>query len=69
MPLYEFTCDSCGLAQELLLHSEQKPVCESCGSEKMTKELSLPIAHSPSSGPDSPPPAGPCGSGCGCFPH
>ena len=70
MPLYEFVCQQCSREQELLVRGEQTPQCESCGSARLNRLLSVPAAHSsenrvnqPSSG--SP---GPCGSNCGCFP-
>ncbi|MCA9230630.1 MAG: zinc ribbon domain-containing protein [Planctomycetales bacterium] len=66
MPLYEFTCPKCGHEQEHLVRSDEQPACESCGHEQLTRLLSVPAAHSAS--PGGQPPAGPCGSGCGCFP-
>ncbi len=67
MPLYEFVCQQCEREQELLVRGEETPLCEACGSTRLTKLLSAPAAHSSSSRPESPP-AGSCGSGCGCFP-
>ena len=43
MPLYEYTCTSCGQTSELLLRSSaETPACPSCGSESMAKEFSVP---------------------------
>jgi putative FmdB family regulatory protein len=71
MPLYEFFCPDCQREQELLVRHDETPVCEHCGSKRLSKLLSVPIAHSgsnelggrPGNGP------GPCGSHCGCHPH
>lgn len=67
MPLYEFVCQSCDREQELLVRGEETPQCDSCGSDRLQKLLSVPAAHAAKSG-QSEPPAGPCGSSCGCFP-
>jgi putative FmdB family regulatory protein len=49
MPLYEFKCESCGTFSEVLVFGEEeKPVCRSCGSKELTKQIS---AHSSMSGP------------------
>lgn len=49
MPLYEFKCEDCGrLCEILIIKTEDKPECKSCGSTNMTKLIS---AHSPMSGP------------------
>jgi putative FmdB family regulatory protein len=68
MPLYEFVCQKCDREQELLVRGEEVPVCESCGSNQLTKLLSAPVAHSTGVGGGSAPslPAGGCGSGCAC---
>ena len=67
MPLYEFVCQQCGQEQELLIRGEAMPQCEKCGGEKLTRLLSAASAHTTSS-TGGPPPEGPCGSSCGCFP-
>lgn len=67
MPLYEFVCGDCQKEQELLVRGEEKPVCESCGSMRLTKLLSAPVAHSHSAaGGARSAPSGGCGSGCAC---
>ena len=72
MPLYEFVCGDCHSEQELLVRHEETPVCESCGGTRLTKLLSVPIAHS-TSGDAATRPAGgspgPCGAHCGCHPR
>ncbi|MCC6493717.1 MAG: zinc ribbon domain-containing protein [Pirellulales bacterium] len=71
MPLYEFYCPDCNCQQEHLVRGEETPSCESCGGHRLTKLLSVPIAHA--AGSSSPrgqgPLGGPCGSSCGCHPH
>ena len=69
MPLYEFICQDCRQEQELLVRAEEQVECQACGSQRLTKLLSVPVAHgSHDAGPSEPPP-GPCGSQCGCFPQ
>lgn len=47
MPIYEFTCQSCGSTSEFLVTGENDvPVCKSCGSEKLTKLLSATSSYS-----------------------
>jgi putative FmdB family regulatory protein len=64
MPLYEYTCDKCDSEFELLIRSTaETPACPSCGATKVTKQLSVPAAHSSKSSLpvcDTPP-----GGGCG----
>lgn len=67
MPLYEFVCHDCQREQELLIRGQETPQCESCGSESLQKLLSVPAAHAAKTSSTAPP-AGPCGSSCGCFP-
>jgi putative FmdB family regulatory protein len=41
MPMYDFVCKSCGDKSEQLVSSySDKPVCPSCGSGEMEKQLS-----------------------------
>lgn len=41
MPIFEYKCEKCGAAfEKLVLNSEEKVVCEKCGSEKVAKQLS-----------------------------
>lgn len=69
MPLYEFLCQDCRQEQELLVRGEVELECQQCGSTRLTKLLSVPVAHgSHTTGSGGEPPPGPCGSQCGCFP-
>jgi putative FmdB family regulatory protein len=71
MPLYEYVCENCHREIELLIRGSERPACEQCGSEHLTKLLSVPAAHSAGSSemgmPSGDMPAGgPCGmGGCG----
>ena len=40
MPLFEFVCQSCGKASELLVTGGSTPPCPHCGSRKLVKQLS-----------------------------
>lgn len=52
MPLYEYTCESCGAECELLVRREAKtPACPTCGERKLTKKLSTFAAHAKSAAP------------------
>jgi len=65
MPLYEYTCDSCDNHFELLIRTrDERAACPECGAKKVTKQLSVPAAHSASR--DSLPVCEvPRGGGCG----
>jgi putative FmdB family regulatory protein len=41
MPLYEYTCRSCGHFFELLVRHDTVPTCPSCSSQELERELSL----------------------------
>lgn len=75
MPLYEYACGDCNHEVELLVRSEaEQPVCPDCGGDRLRKLLSVPAGHvagagASASGASGEPPAGPCGSACGCFPQ
>ncbi len=66
MPIYEYLCQECQHEFETLVRGVERPVCASCGSQRLEKLLSVPAAHSASetAGCDMPGP-GPCGQG-GC---
>jgi putative FmdB family regulatory protein len=70
MPLYEYHCRECDAQAELLVRGSEQPVCPQCGGRQLTKLLSVVAApaRDGQSGSDLQPPAGPCGSACGCFP-
>ena len=46
MPIYEYACQSCEHAFELLIRSEMTPTCPSCESDDLERLLSLPRVHS-----------------------
>ena len=57
MPLYEYQCGDCGQISELLIRSNEAPVCSGCAGTQMTKQLSLTAA--PKSSANSLPTCGP----------
>lgn len=70
MPLYEFNCTKCEKDFESLVRSanwEGSVVCPHCGSNKLTKKLSVFAAQGGGSTASAPAPAA-CGrpGGCGC---
>jgi putative FmdB family regulatory protein len=71
MPLYEYGCQECGQQLELLVTASSQPACPKCGSEKLTKLLSIVAAptRNGASGESNAKPSGSCGSHCGCHPH
>ncbi|MBX3180946.1 MAG: zinc ribbon domain-containing protein [Candidatus Hydrogenedentes bacterium] len=40
MPLFAFTCASCGTTSELLVRGSETPACPACESTDLEKELS-----------------------------
>jgi putative FmdB family regulatory protein len=42
MPIYEYSCDSCGTEFELLVRGSETPACPECASAELTRKLSLP---------------------------
>jgi putative FmdB family regulatory protein len=70
MPIYEYHCEECGQESELLVSAHAQPDCPKCGSQKMSKLLSIVAAPSRDAADGQPGPSGgSCGSGCGCHPH
>ncbi len=63
MPIYGYDCNACGHEFETLVRSSDTPVCPSCGSADLTKQLSL-IASPAKGGADDAPDcrAGACAS-------
>ena len=63
MPIYEYVCRDCGHEFEWLMRGDEKPECPSCGRTRLTKQLSVPAAHT--AGATTPPcpakEAGTCG--------
>jgi putative FmdB family regulatory protein len=51
MPLYEYVCESCGEACELLVRSDERPACPACGEKKLARTLSTFSAHAKSAAP------------------
>lgn len=43
MPIFDFRCEACSQTFELLVRS-QEPVCPHCGSRRLAKMLSAPVA-------------------------
>ena len=41
MPLFEYSCLSCSHEFELLVRGKATPVCPSCDSDELKKQLSL----------------------------
>lgn len=60
MPIYEYACQECGHAFEMLVRSDTVPACPHCQSTALAKQLSV---FATSSTPDAP--ALPAGGGCG----
>ena len=46
MPIYEYTCKSCGHEFEALVRKGKTPVCASCGAGDLERRLSLPNVSS-----------------------
>lgn len=69
MPLYEYVCEACGEACELLVASHKvKSVCPRCGSKKLVRQFSTFAAHqgaSASACPSASECPGARGGGCG----
>ncbi len=58
MPIYEYICSKCQNEFEALVRGEEDLKCPKCGSGKLTKQWSVPAAHSSSD-------SLPCGTACG----
>jgi putative FmdB family regulatory protein len=63
MPIYEYACQDCGNAFELLVRSSTVPECPQCRSHQLDKQLSMFATASAGEAPAAIT-AGPCGS-CG----
>ena len=72
MPIYEYRCSRCGADFELIVRSDTKIACETCGSEEVEKKFSsFAVGTSTVGGAPSCAPAcgggfseGKCGTGC-----
>ena len=62
MPIFEYACQGCGNAFELLVRSDTVPECPQCRSHQLDKQLSVFATAAASAEPAMA--AGPCGS-CG----
>ncbi len=67
MPLYEYQCRKCEKRFELLVRSDDQPVCPECGSKELTKLFSTPAVHT-SGGSDPTGPACPYSGTSKCEP-
>jgi putative FmdB family regulatory protein len=46
MPIYEYTCQTCGHDFEYLVRNGAAPACPKCGSSReLAKRFSVPAAH------------------------
>lgn len=61
MPIFEYTCKTCGTEFETLVRSSTAPGCPKCSSTDLEKKLS--VFATASAAPEAPA-AGPCGT-CG----
>ena len=48
MPIYEYTCQDCGLDFERLVLGRKTPTCPGCESERLERRISLPRVKSTS---------------------
>jgi putative FmdB family regulatory protein len=48
MPIYEYTCKSCGHEFEALVRRDKTPACASCGADDLERRFSLPNVSSES---------------------
>ena len=62
MPIYEYSCRTCGNDFEQLIRGDEKAECPSCGATELTKNMSAPATHTSSGAKD---PACPAQSTCG----
>jgi putative FmdB family regulatory protein len=45
MPIYEYACTDCGHEFEELVRGDEQPVCPSCGTDRINRQMSVPAAH------------------------
>ena len=50
MPLYYFSCPSCGAIQELLVAFDAKPTCSDCNGKELQRLLSCPAPEGKTAG-------------------
>ena len=46
MPIFEYSCKSCGREFEILVRPGTTPACPACASTELERQLSLPAVHS-----------------------
>ena len=46
MPIFEYSCKSCGREFETLVRPDTTPACPDCASTELERLLSLPAVHS-----------------------
>ena len=46
MPIFEYSCKSCGHQFETLVRAGSTPACPACASTELERQLSLPAVHS-----------------------
>jgi len=67
MPIFEYSCQSCGLRFEKLVRRENSGnglQCPSCGGDQLRKEFSTFAAHASAGKGESPAPMCPSGGVC-----
>lgn len=48
MPLYDYTCSSCGHAFEALVRGQEKPACPSCKGTELERRFPMPAVKTES---------------------
>jgi putative FmdB family regulatory protein len=61
MPIYEYACKDCGHEFEELVRGLEQPTCPSCGTGRIERQMSVPAAHTASSGQSACPARETCG--------
>jgi putative FmdB family regulatory protein len=54
VPIFEYQCRKCNHQFELLIRGSERPRCPECGGGRLDKLLSVPAAHTSSSGGELP---------------
>jgi putative FmdB family regulatory protein len=69
MPIYGFDCNKCGHQFEKLVRSSDTPICPSCQSTDLKRQLSLIAPPSKGGGGGGVPACASGGEGCGDCPN
>ena len=64
MPIFEYVCQNCDNAFEVLIQGQKQPTCPSCGSQNLEKQFSAFAVQADAFRTAAQEPAGPCAS-CG----